>query len=146
MFNNLVQSAKTSNRGSGKKLTLAEVLAIYDMFNEGIEKADICRLVGRVDEDGKPQVNSLTYHLFEKQATFTKKRKGQPDEQEVKCRSLMRHLYQDHTDPDTELVDEETFVKRLFEEFGVEFEGLEQAEKMIEDYKASLTGENEQTG
>lgn len=126
--------AKNVSKGgrSRTNLTLAQVLVALSMADEGVEKDVIADALGM----SKHQLN---YKIFEKQATFSRKDKEGNLIKETKCRSIMRHLYEDHTDPNSKLIDGETFAQRLFEAFGEEYIGPESVDAVIDQWKADQT-------
>ena len=117
LFNNIAQNGVSNGRAK-KSYSLDEILVALDMQQNGVSKEDIASALSTT-------VHSLNYKIFEKQAKF---------KDGVKCRSIMKYLYVDHTDLNSELVDGETFAKRLFEAYGEEYKGESDVESRINSW------------
>lgn len=130
MFNKFTAAVQGNNGQRGEKYELNEVLAILDMANNEVSREEIANITGRSKD-------SLNYKVFEKQTTI----KGK-----TSCRSILRHMYEDHTVKGSKFVDGETFLRRLYAAYGVTApEGGEalaaDCEGRIADYQASLEGD-----
>ena len=131
LFDNVAKTAQKAGKGRGAsaKIGLIEIIVAHTLARLEYEKKVIADLLGVT-------VNVLNYKVFEKQATFVKKDKdGNEIGEETKCRSAYKFLYEDHTDPESGLVDGETFATRLFAAYGEEYTGQEQIDQMVEQWK-----------
>lgn len=127
MFNKFTQAVQGNGGGRGERYELNEVLAILDMANNEVTREEIASITGRSKD-------SLNYKVFEKQTTI----KGK-----TSCRSILKHMYVDHTAKGSGFVDGETFLRRLYESYGVVAPESAQdlaadAESRIADYQKSL--------
>lgn len=120
MFNKFTQAVQGNGAGRGERYELNEVLAILDMANNEVSREEIATITGRSKD-------SLNYKVFEKQTTI----KGK-----TSCRSILKHMYTDHTLKGSGFVDGETFLRRLYEAYGVA--APESAELLAADVEARI--------
>ena len=118
------QTKTTRKGGSRESYSLNEILAIIHMSAvAGLDKATIAQLTGRSKD-------SLNYKIFEGKVTINGK---------TQVRSVRRYFYVDPKSPtNNEQVDWETAVKALFADHNEEYQGEEDVEARIEEYKSTL--------
>lgn len=125
MFGNFTKKVRTKSEGRAERFELNEVLAILDM-QEGltdqetgkVDKETISKVTGR-------SIHSLNYKIFEGQTTI----KGKTN-----VRSVKKHWYVDPKDKDSEFVDAEEAMKRLFKSYGETFVDWDDVQNRITAY------------
>lgn len=125
MFGNFTKKVQAKGAERSERYELPEVLAILDMA-EGmtdpetgrVDKETISKLTGR-------SVHSLNYKIFEGQTTI----KGKTN-----VRSIKKHWYVNPKDKDSEFVETEVAMERLFKSYGETFTDWDDVQARIDAY------------